>query len=102
MAMYVPTRSAPPTRVDRPRASTEPATATAATMAATSIGRKASASGWSAQERSTMTGIRKPATCALEASAISVASLICPRLASRTALPCSAALPASATTTPRR
>ncbi len=44
-------------------------------------------------------GIRKTATCALEASAISAASLIWPRAATTTAPPCSAAFPTIATIT---
>ena len=50
-------------------------------------------------ERSATAGIRKTATCAADASAISAASAIFPRRATRTAPPCSAAFPTIATMT---
>ena len=56
-------------------------------------------SGSISQESSATAGIRKTATWALDASAISAASLMLPRAATTTAPPCSAALPTIATIT---
>ncbi len=67
--------------------------------AASSICLNESASGSIAQERIATAGTRNTATCALDESAISAASLIFPRAATITAPPCSAAFPTIATIT---
>jgi hypothetical protein len=73
--------------------------AAATAMAASSMGRKLSASGVKPNEMRATRGITKPAIWALEASGISVASMTLPRRASSTALPCSVAFPMIATIT---
>ena len=68
-------------------------------MARISTTRNESASGSISHEIKATAGMRKTATCALEASAISAAIVIFPRAATTTAPPCSAALPTIATIT---
>ena len=94
-------RSAPrrASELDFPPASRSAASSAAPPITAISTCRNESASGLIAHASTATAGIRKTATCALEESAISVASFTLPRRATTTAPPCSAALPTMATMT---